>query len=310
MNPLFIGVEIGGTKLQIVCGQSDGTILDRKRYQVDPGQGAAGIRQHVEEGVRALMNEHAGVQGIGVGFGGPLDRTTGNVACSHQIEGWAGFSLKNWLQDLSGLSAVVDNDANVAALGEALKGAGIGFNPVFYVTLGSGVGGGAVVDNQIYHGAHPGESEIGHIRLDVSGRIVEEVCSGWAVDRRIREAISQDQDCLLAKVVGGRSKGEATCLNEALDGGCEVAGKILEETTRSLAFALSHVVHLMHPEAIILGGGLSLIGDRLIQGVAEQLPHWVMKAFLPAPQVKQAVLREDVVPVGALLMAGQMKARS
>ena len=310
MNPLFIGVEIGGTKLQIVCGQSDGTILNRKRYQVDPGQGAAGIRQHVEEGVRALMNEHAGVQGIGVGFGGPLDRTTGNVACSHQIEGWAGFSLKNWLQDLSGLSAVVDNDANVAALGEALKGAGIGFNPVFYVTLGSGVGGGAVVDNQIYHGAHPGESEIGHIRLDVSGRIVEEVCSGWAVDRRIREAISQDQDCLLAKVVGGRSKGEATCLNEALDGGCEVAGKILEETTRSLAFALSHVVHLMHPEAIILGGGLSLIGDRLIQGVAEQLPHWVMKAFLPAPQVKQAVLREDVVPVGALLMAGQMKARS
>jgi len=310
MNPLFIGVEIGGTKLQIVCGQSDGTILDRKRYQVDPGQGAAGIRQHVEEGVRALMNEHAGVQGIGVGFGGPLDRTTGNVACSHQIEGWADFSLKNWSQDLSGLPAVVDNDANVAALGEALKGAGIGFNPVFYVTLGSGVGGGAVVDNQIYHGAHPGESEIGHIRLDVSGRIVEEVCSGWAVDRRIREAISQDQDCLLAKVVGGRSKGEATCLNEALDEGCEVAGEILEETTRSLAFALSHVIHLMHPEAIILGGGLSLIGDRLIQGVAEQLPHWVMKAFLPAPQVKQAVLREDVVPVGALVMAGQMKARS
>ncbi len=310
MNPLFIGVEIGGTKLQIVCGQSDGVILARKRYRVDPGQGAAGIRQHVEEGVRALMNEHSGVQGIGVGFGGPLDRTTGNVACSHQIEGWADFSLKNWLQDLSGLPAVVDNDANVAALGEALKGAGIGFNPVFYVTLGSGVGGGAVVDNHIYHGAHPGESEIGHLRLDTSGRIVEEVCAGWSVDRRIREAISQNQDCFLAKVVGGRTNGEATCLNEALDAGCEVAEKIFEETTRSLAFALSHVVHLMHPEAIILGGGLSLMGDRLIQGVSEQLPNWMMKVFLPAPQIKQAVLREDVVPVGALLMAGQMIARS
>ena len=310
MNPLFIGVEIGGTKLQIVCGQFDGTILDRKRYQVDPAQGAAGIRQHVEEGVRALMNEHEGVQGIGVGFGGPLDRSTGKVACSHQIEGWADFSLKSWLQDLSGLPAVVDNDANVAALGEALKGAGIGFNPVFYVTLGSGVGGGAVVDNQIYHGAHPGESEIGHLRLDVSGRIVEEVCSGWAVDRRIREAISQNKDCLLAKVVGGRTNGEATCLNEALDGGCEVAGKIFAETTRSLAFALSHVVHLMHPEAIILGGGLSLMGDRLIQGVSDQLSHWMMKVFLPPPQIKQAVLREDVVPVGALLMAGQMLVRS
>lgn len=305
MNALFVGVEIGGTKLQIVCGQSDGVILGRKRYQVDPNQGAAGIRQQVEEGVRALMNEYSDVQGIGVGFGGPLDRASGKVACSHQIEGWSDFSLKNWLQDLSGLPAVVDNDANVAALGEALKGAGIGFNPVFYVTLGSGVGGGAVVDNHIYHGAHPGESEIGHLRLDVSGRIVEEVCSGWAVDRSIRKAIAEHQDSLLARVVGGRQRGEATCLNEALDGGCAVAETIVEETTRSLAFALSHVVHLMHPEAIILGGGLSLMGDRLIQGVAEQLPRWMMKVFLPPPQIKQAVLREDVVPVGALLMAGQ-----
>lgn len=309
MTPLLIGIEIGGTKLQIVCGQSDGEILARKRFVVDRDQGAEGIRLQVEEGVRALMHAYPDVKGVGVGFGGPLDRNTGTIACSHQIKGWSDFSLKNWLQDLSGLPSVVDNDANVAALGEALKGAGIGFNPVFYVTLGSGVGGGAVVDNHIFHGAHPGESEIGHIRLDMSGRIVEEVCSGWAVDRIIRAAIKQSPDSKLANIVGDRGKGEAACLNQALDAGCELALKIFDDTTQHLAFALSHVTHLMHPEAIVLGGGLSLMGDRLIDSVSEKLPKWMMKAFDPAPHVKPAMLREDAVPVGALLMAGQTLAR-
>src|SRR5437867_2964353 len=84
------------------------------------------------------------------------------------------------------IQVTVDNDANIGALGEAVRGAGVGKNPVFYVTLGSGVGGGLVVDGSIYHGATPGEAEIGHVRLDRTGLRVEERCSGWAVDEKIR----------------------------------------------------------------------------------------------------------------------------
>ena len=102
-----------------------------------------------------------------------MDWRTGKICCSHQIEGWSDFDLGGWLKKLTGALVFVDNDANVAALGEASHGAGRNANPVFYVTLGSGVGGGLVVDGRIYHGATPGEAEIGHVRLDRAGTILE-----------------------------------------------------------------------------------------------------------------------------------------
>src|SRR5205085_6629816 len=120
------------------------------------------------------------------------------------------------LLELTGLPVFVDNDANVAALGEATHGAGIAVNPVFYVTLGSGVGGGLVVDGRIYHGAKPGEAEIGHVRLDRGGTTLESRCSGWAVDRKIREARARNASSILYKLIGAASAGEARFLAPAL----------------------------------------------------------------------------------------------
>ena len=124
---------------------------------------------------------------------GAVNFKTGKICRSHQIEGWSEFDLRGWLAELTSARVIVDNDANVAALGEALRGAGRGHNPVFYVTLGSGVGGGLVVDRRIYHGVLPGEAEIGHVRLDRAGTTVESRCSGWVVDARIRGAVAQTQ---------------------------------------------------------------------------------------------------------------------
>ena len=138
-------------------------------------------------------------QAVGVGFGGPVDWQTGRIARSHQIEGWADFNLVNWLRSIVNKPTFVDNDANVAALGEAFRGAGIGSNPVFYVTLGSGVGGGLIVNGQIYHGAKPGESEVGHLRLDRQGTTLESRCSGWAVDAKIRQLISTEPASILSR---------------------------------------------------------------------------------------------------------------
>ena len=139
----------------------------------------------------------------------------------------------------------------------------MGFNPVFYVTLGSGVGGGLVVDGRIYHGAKPGEAEIGHVRLDRQGTIVEARCSGWAVDARIRDLKAKEPGCLLAQLAGQTVGGEAKHLAAAWEQGDAVAKRLLKETAEDLAFGLSHVVHLLHPEVIILGGGLSGVGEPL-----------------------------------------------
>jgi glucokinase len=199
----------------------------------------------------------------------------------------------------------VDNDANTAALGEALSGAGRGYSPVFYVTMGSGVGGGLVVNGSIYHGAKPGEAEIGHLRLDREGTIVESRCSGWAVDQRIRSARAANPQSLLCKLIGEQAGGEARYLAAAVTAKDTLAIKILNETAEDIAFALSHVGHLFHPEVMVLGGGLSLVGEPLRAAVAEALPRFLMEAFHPAPTVALAGLGEDVVPTGALWLAIQ-----
>ncbi|MBM3835319.1 MAG: ROK family protein [Verrucomicrobia bacterium] len=302
MDRKYLGIEIGGTKLQIVLGDNSATILKRWRLPVDREKGASGIRQQIEFTLAEIC-EATALQGIGVGFGGPVDWQNGKISRSHQIEGWSEFALGDWLQSLTRLPVRVDNDANVAAFGEALHGSGKGFNPVFYVTLGSGVGGGLVVDGHIYHGAQPGESEIGHVRLDRAGTVVEERCSGWAVDAKIRNSITHEPHSLLSKLAGGQVGGEAKHLKAALEQGDAAAQKILAETAEDLAFGLSHVIHLFHPEIIIIGGGLSLLGEPIRLAVANAIGRCIMKVFAPGPRISLAALGEDAVPLGALVLA-------
>jgi glucokinase len=299
---LFAGIEIGGTKLQLVTGDEKGKILARQKLAVDPAKGASGIQQQIEKNLPELLAGRK-PEAIGVGFGGPVDWKTGKICRSHQIEGWSEFDLGSWLGQLNSSRVLVDNDANVAALGEARHGAGTGFNPVFYVTLGSGVGGGLVADGKIYHGSFPGEAEIGHIRLDRNGTTVESRCSGWAVDARIREFVKKQPASLLAQKAGQAARGEARCLAAALLEGDSVAKKILHETAEDLAFGLSHVVHLFHPAIIIIGGGLSGLGEPLRLAAQNALGEFVMEAFAPGPVIKIAKLGEDAVPVGALELA-------
>ncbi len=304
MSDWVIGIEIGGTKLQLVAGASDGSLLERRRFAVDPTAGGQGIRLQIESALPGLLSLRP-ASAIGVGFGGPVDWQSGRIACSHQIPGWSEFPMAAWLGSLSGLPVAVDNDANVAALAEACVGAGRGFHSVFYVTLGSGVGGGFVQGRSIYHGAKPGECEIGHLRLDRAGQVVEQRCSGWATDRRIREAVQQRPESLLARLIGGHVGGEARHLVPALQADDPTAQVILQETACDLGLALSHVTHLFHPEVIVLGGGLSLVGEPLRRAVAEALPSFLLEAFHPGPGLLLAGLSEDAVPVGALLLAGK-----
>lgn len=313
-----IGIEIGGTKLQVVTGDGSGRIEDRFRHRIDPARGAAGILAQLDE----IFGQFAAPpRAIGVGFGGPVDWQTGRIATSHQVSGWAGFDLAGWLSERApGAMVRVENDANVAALGEARQGVATGFRHVFYVTLGSGVGGGMVVDGQVYHGASPGEAEIGHLWLvppdatsasvpagNQSGQTIEQTVSGWAVDRQIRDLLPQLPDeSILKKMVLDQATGQtgtsnpATLLHPAYEQGDPVARMLIEQIGSVLALGLSHVVHLFHPDAIVLGGGLSLIGEPLRAAVRQALPRFVMQSFHPAPIVLLAKLGEDAVPVGAL----------
>jgi len=279
------GIEIGGTKLQVVVGNERGVVEDRVAHVIDASQGAVVIRNLVEQSLKKFGK----VDAVGVGFGGPVNRITGEVWTSYHVEGWTGFNIRSWL---GGGQVVVENDANVAALGEAVVGAGKDHRVVFYVTLGSGVGGGIVVDGSIYHGKLPGEVEFGHIRLDKTGRTLQDSCSGWAVNEKVR-----------AKKLGD----DAKSLFPSIAAGNEEATGIFNETVNDLAFGLSHVVHLFHPDTIVIGGGLSFIGEPLRKSVERELKSFIMDAFQPGPIVQLSQLKADAVPVGALILAGQKK---
>ena len=216
---IVFGIEIGGTKLQIFSGHADGTIRQRVRFAVDRAAGGPGICRQIEQGLDSLREDSAErPAALGVGFGGPVDWQRGVICTSHQIAGWENFPLRQWLSDClarryeagNRIPVVVENDANAGALGEAARaGRAVGSSRVFSVPLGSGGGGGLAVAGRFYHGAPPGEAEFGHLRLDHSGTIVESRCSGWAIDRRIREVAAREPGSELAKLVkaGGGGKG-------------------------------------------------------------------------------------------------------
>lgn len=306
-DKLLLGIEIGGSKLQLLAALSPGSEVRRQRITVAPGECAADIRRHIATALQAW----AGTQwrAAGVGFGGPVDWQRGRIHCSHQVSGWDDVDLCDWLSDLISAPVAIENDANVAALAEVHQGAGAGYSPVFYTNSGSGVGGGLVLEGEIYHGATPGEAEFGHLRLTPSGATVEDACSGWAVDRKVREHCARQPSGILAQLVAQAPGGEARHLQAAILAGDAAAKAILDDTANTLAFALSHVVHLFHPELVLLGGGLALIGEPWRAAIAQALPQHLMKIFLPGPEIRLAALGEDTVPLGALLLAAALADR-
>ena len=304
-----IGVEIGGTKLQSAVVASGGELLVRRSGSVDAGAGADRLRAVLAEQVAGLLGDWRAdprfepPRAVGIGFGGPVHRDRGTVAASFHVSGWNGFPLARWMgEHAGGLPVLLENDSNAAALAEATVGAGRGLRRVFYSNSGSGIGGGFVVDGRLYHGRGPGEMEIGHLRLGIDGGILEDVASGWAIDRGAREEAAAHPDGAIARLSAG---GPATARHvaAAAAAGDEAAGRILDGAARHYALAMSHVVHLLNPDVIVLGGGVAGIGPPWRDRVRGFLADNLMETLRPGPDVRLAALGQDVVPVGAALAA-------
>lgn len=156
---------------------------------------------------------------------------------------------------------------------------------------------------RIYHGSPPGEAELGHLRLDRHGTTLESLCSGWAMNERIRRAAAEAPSGPLSRRVREDPGHEARHLGAALAEGDSLAARLLEEWAEDFAYGLSHAVHLFHPEIVILGGGLAGVGEPLRAAVARRLPQHLMEVFSPGPKLALSALGRDAVPVGAIEMA-------
>lgn len=307
-HPLLLGVEIGGTKLQLGLGLGDGALIDLERRSVDPSAGAEGIRAQIEEAAVALLGRNSArpsdLGAVGIGFGGPVDVGRGVVTVSNQIEGWAGFPIADWARRALGVSRVVlQNDADTAALGEARFGAGVGCDPVLYVTIGSGIGGGLVIGGAIYRGSGRGAIEIGH--LIVGDTTLEGIASGWSIAREARRLVEGTTEGPLLRLAGDDpSRITTELVARAVREGDEAAGRALELARSAMGRALAHAVTLLAPRRIILGGGVSLMGEALWFGpIRDEVAACVFPALLGSYDIVSAALGEEVVVHGALALA-------
>jgi glucokinase len=320
-EPWFLGVEIGGTKLQLGIGRGGGEIVVLRRLAVDPARGASGIREQIAGAFPELVNEarldRRAIAAVGVGFGGPVDTTRGRIERSYQIEGWEDFPLADWMRvDLGVPAVVVHNDADSAGLAESRFGAGQGFSPLLYMTVGSGIGGALIIDDRIYRGFGKGAGEIGHVQVPVGeGRDrrmmeLEEVASGWAIVRAAREVVAAgtaadaaDGRLILGEAGGdpGRITGSTVAL--AAGKGDLAANSILSRARQAIAFALVQAIALVAPSRIVIGGGVSLMGEELWFAPIRRLV--AERAFRPfrGVEIVPAALGEEVVVHGALALA-------
>jgi glucokinase len=319
---MYLGIEIGGTKLQLGLGPGDGTLVALWRGTVDVAAGPEGIRRQIMAAVPELLAKgrmnRSQIAGVGIGFGGPVDDRTHTIIKSHQIEGWDDFPLADWITDLLGWQAVLGNDADVAGLAEALFGAGKGLSPIFYITIGSGIGGGLIINGELYRGSGRGAAEIGHLALDgiyfgPSGSAihttttVEDCTSGWAIAREARERLKRGEgrDSLLSGTVR-KKKGPLTAhdVGQAAEQGDQFAKEVLRLAWLYLAQAICVVITLLCPRRIIVGGGVSLMGEKvLFRPLRELVAENVFQPFANCYDIVPAALAEEVVVHGALALA-------
>ena len=260
---MLLGVEIGGTKLQIGVADARGHIRQLVRLSVDRQAGRAGILRQFATTIPPLLHSHP-VQAIGVGFGGPVDCQRGRVVKSHQVTGWSGFPLRQWF-------AQQENDSNCAALAEARHGAGRGHRVVFYTNIGTGIGGGLVMDGRLYNGRY-GAMELGHTRLPVGPKFptVEELAAGLAIER-----------------------GQSTVAKSA----------------RVMGVAVANVIALLNPDVIVIGGGVAKAGPKFFRPLRATVHRLVFAPYRQNYRIVPAQLGESVVVVGAAVLAAELVAR-
>ena len=301
-----MGIEIGGTKIQLCVSDSEYNLLECLNFLVGDSKENSVILKGMESRIKTLVSKYA-IESIGVGFGGPVNHKTGEIYQSFHVQGWDQINLKRWIEDLTDIPTFVDNDANIAALGEATLGAGAAYRHVFYITLGSGVGGGFVIDGELYHGAGPTECEMGHVRLSkATGDIVESSCSGWALNKKLEAYIANSPSSILDRLTQSNKTDCSKNLMESISEGDIGAKQVLDETIDDLAFGLSHVIHLVNPAIIIIGGGLSNLGTYLTTTLEAFLPKYLMPTMKDKlPMIQLTKLKEMVVPYGAVVYASK-----
>lgn len=307
MKKLYIGVDIGGTNVKIGCMDENKTVIYKTQIKIGQDKTPQAVFGLITAELKQVVEQFADrkLMGIGMGIPGLIDTTDGVVVCSGNLDWWQ-VDVISLIKPHFDCPVTIANDANVAALGESIFGVAKNYSSVVMLTLGTGVGSGIIIDNKIFAGNKSAGAEIGHMVIVADGR--DCTCGGKGCFEAYASATALKEQTRLAMLKNKRSKmwqiggvenvsGKTAFQFSAV---CKTAKKVVDEYVNYLSIGICNVANIFRPQAIILGGGVSHEGERLLNPLKENLQNKIFAGDLgPKVELLLATLRNDAGFMGA-----------
>jgi glucokinase len=318
----IVGVDLGGTNIVVgVLPTEGGEVRALRVLPTDSHRGPKfvvdRIVEMVEVAIADVLRTEGGTRedfaGVGIGSPGPLDRKAGVVINTPNL-GWRNFPLRDLIANAVGLPSVLDNDANCATYGEWWLGAGQKVDTLVGFTLGTGIGGGIVLNGKIYHGCSDVAGEIGHMTIDSTGRkckcgnygCVEAYASGPAIALRAVEGIEAGVETVLVDLVDGKlDQITAATVYEAVVQGDPYATEVMKDTAKFLGAAVANIINILNPEMVVIAGGVTRAGDHLFTPLRAEVRRRAFRAAEERCRIVPGELPGTAGVVGAVAVFKQ-----
>ncbi len=310
-----IGIDIGGTGIQIGAVNQENRIIQEGSIHTHTDlpfeEQVRQIAGCVLSTVRAAGLSEDDIESVGIGIPGIASAKTGEVIKCTNMK-WAHVPFRDVFRGILDKPVFIDNDANVAALAESVAGISAGTSSSVFITIGTGIGSGIILNGRIWSGAHHIGGELGHVIFDLDGvpcscgnhGCLERYCSATALIRMAREAVSDHPESMILGSVGNDPSAiEAKTVFDAARAEDPVALSVYNRYIDCLAQAVASVVNLLDPEIIVLGGGVSKAGDFLLTPLVSRYPKYVLFNDQPLPPVRIATLGSEAGIIGAAMLS-------
>lgn len=313
-SDLLIGVDMGGTKIVAAVVAPDGNILARAKKKTRPKRGPElGVGRIADAVLRSMDDAKVPperIAGIGIGSAGLVDPESGVLLFAPNLPGWTDVPVRARLEEQIGRPVFLDNDVTLGALGEGTFGAARGMSNFAAIFIGTGIGGGILVEGEVYRGFNQTAGEIGHMVIADGGPkcgcgnrgCLEALASRTAIEREIRAAIKRGERSVIPDLLkkGGLSAIKSGTLKKAVDLEDKVVLRVLAKAARYLGIGVTNIVHLLSPEMVVLGGGvMESLGERLLPIVQETAREFALESAFRNVQIVLASLGDDAVVLGA-----------